>query len=447
MKMDDPKSAWKQADVKNWTKRHVAHLYRRAGFAATPDELKSGQKLGLEKCVDRLFNVETTKFDSMMKKMGATLLAARETRSLSAWWLYRMRFTPDQLLEKMTLFWHGHFATSAAKVNSADAMLDQNRILRNNALGKFEKMVSAIARDPAMLIYLDSQENRKTRPNENFARELMELFCLESGNYTETDIKQMARCFTGWEIRRKKFRFNPYQHDNGVKKFLSQSGNFGGEDAIKIVLAQAAAPRFIAKKLYRFFIADEPTPSPEMLEPLAQEIRKSNFDMGKTVRKILLSNIFYSKQSIGKKLRSPVEFAVGLKRALGASVNLNELANRLEQLGQLPFYPPNVAGWEGGRKWINSSTLLGRANLVGDLVRNNNTKWADSNLAVWLRKQNAARPEQAVDSLLELLVAVPIPGAAKSKLVRLAEKRGVKSHDAVADLIHAISLLPEFQLS
>ncbi len=432
-----------------WTAKQVAHLYRRAGFAASPSQLAEGEKQSAEKCVDALFQVEedqAKQFEKQMKTMGATILASRATRSLSAWWLYRMRYTPDQLLEKTCLFWHGHFATSAEKVDDPQSMLNQNRILRDGSLGKFEPLVQQIATDPAMLIYLDSTDNRKTRPNENFARELMELFCLETGNYSEKDIKELSRCFTGWEVRRKRFRFNPYQHDEGTKTFLGSSGKYDGKKAIQVVLEQEAAPRFLAKKLYRYFVADEPLPEKTLLEPLARQLRQTDFDIGKCIRTILCSNYFYSNKAYARKIKSPIEFALGLMRGLNASANLQQLADRLEQLGQIPFYPPNVKGWDGGRTWINSSTLLGRANLVRDLVHGSNTKWRDGDLARWLSKNDMRDEKSAVEFILKVFVATEIPSAAKAKLVRLAKDQGIKTHSSVADLVHAISLLPEFQL-
>lgn len=450
MSFVDPGQAWqpfKTDNGRDMPSQLVAHLYRRAGFAATPDQIEKLKFQSAEKLVDQLFDVDSKSFEQQMKSMGHTILAGGQARSLAAWWLYRMLNTPDQLLEKTTLFWHGHFATSAAKVNDPKPMLAQNQILRDGALGKFEKLVQKIARDPAMLIYLDSTDNRKTRPNENFARELLELFCLEVGNYTEKDIKQIARCFTGWEVRRKHFKFNKYQHDTGSKSFFGKTGNFDGDQAIKIVLQQKAAPRFIAKKLYKYFVADVTTPDEKLIAPLADQLRKTDFDIGKLVRTILSSQHFYSDQCIGKKIRSPVELVIGFLRTTNASTNFYQLADRMETLGQLPFYPPNVKGWDGGRTWINSSTLLGRANLIRDIVDSGDTKWKYGDLAKWLRHYKVAQPESAVDFLLQNMVAVEIPSTVKLKLVNLASKQNLSRHTDVADLVHAISLLPEFQLA
>ncbi len=203
-------------------------------------------------------NRESTEFRSTADALAEATLAGGDPTKLSAAWVYRLLYTPNQLLEKTTLFWHGHFATGAEKVKDARMMWNQNQLLREHALGNFGDLVHQISQDPAMLIYLDSAINRKAHPNENFARELMELFCLGEGNYSESDVLELARCFTGWEIKNKKFRKNRYQHDSDEKTVLQQSGDFDGEDGVRIVLEQPAAERFLARKLYRFFVSDEP---------------------------------------------------------------------------------------------------------------------------------------------------------------------------------------------
>ena len=221
-------------------------------------------------------------------------------------------------------------------------MLTQNELLRSFAFGDFSKLLLEISRDPAMLVYLDSATNRKSHPNENYAREIMELFCLGEGNYTETDIRELARCFTGWEIRRDEFRFNRYQHDDGKKTIMNQTGEFGGEEGVKIVLEQKSAPEFIATKLVRFFVMDEPSPTVELIAPLAKELRESGMTIQPVLRKILTSNLFYSPHSVGRKVRSPVELAIGLLRSLEGTTNTFDLAEEMLTLGQGLLYPPSV---------------------------------------------------------------------------------------------------------
>ena len=248
----DPQWAWSRYEPsadRPWDRAVAAHLYRRAGFGASRRELDEAVGRSPAEVVEQLASTEgaAATMQADLDQLAETLLATGDSKNLSAWWLYAMLAAPNQLLEKTTLFWHGHFATGAEKVTDMRLMYEQNRLLRQHALGDFAALAQAISRDPAMLIYLDSATNRKAHPNENYARELMELFCLGEGNYTEQDVQQVARCFTGWEIRRGKYRFNRYQHDTGEKAFLSQSGEFGGEDAVRIVLQQRSAPRFIAR--------------------------------------------------------------------------------------------------------------------------------------------------------------------------------------------------------
>lgn len=446
----DPGWAWSpfQPDEKTpWTTAHAAHLYRRAGFAANSRQLQAAVAQQPGDLVRQLFVPDgTAAFEREMDSLGSTILASRDARSLSAWWLYRMLKTPDQLLEKTTLFWHGHFATSAAKVTDAPAMLRQNALLRKYAHGNFVELVEEISRDPAMLTYLDSTTNRKTHPNENYARELMELFCLGVGNYSEQDIQEIARCFTGWEVQNGQFRFNKYQHDPGVKSVLGQSGQFGGEDAVRIVLDQPAAPRFIAAKLIRFFVFDEPQAPAAIVEPLANQLRDNGFQVGAVIERILGSQLFFSEHAIGRKLRSPIELGVGLLRALEGSTNLYRLAEEVAELGQSPFYPPNVKGWDGGRTWINSSTLLGRANLVRQLVQSPESRFAGGKLAELAEQHQASSPERLVDWLLELLLAGPVSADVRDPLVKLANENRNGDNVRVTNVIQAIGALPEFQL-
>ncbi len=357
-----------------------------------------------------------------------------------------MLSTPHQLLEKLTLFWHGHFATSAAKVQDARLMLAQNQLLRHHALGRFDELVQGISRDPAMLIYLDSTTNRKAHPNENYAREVMELFCLGEGHYTEQDIRELARCFTGWQVKRKKFRFSRYQHDFGPKTIFGHTGNLGGEDGVRLVLERPAAPRFIARKLVRFLVFDEPEVPDRLIEPLAQQLREDDFHVAPVVARILGSQLFFSHHAIGRKIRSPVELACGLLRSLEATTNTYRLSERLTEVGQALFYPPNVKGWDGGRTWINSSTLLGRANLVHDLLRNEKTRFAEGSVGDLLERHGVDEPAQVVDWLCELLLAVPIPEEVRHQLVELAQDKSQQRTEGIITVIHTMSTLPEFQL-
>lgn len=430
-----------------WNLRAAAHLYRRAGFGATRTELEAAVRVTPGEAVERLVNaVEPDDFLSQCDSLADAALATGNVQQLSAWWTYRILTTPAQLTEKTTLFWHGHFATSAAKVTDARLMLTQNELLRSYAFGDFSLLLLEISRDPAMLIYLDSAANRKAHPNENYAREIMELFCLGEGRYTETDIRELARCFTGWEIKRDKFRFNRYQHDAGVKSILGQSGPFTGEDGVQIVVSQDAAPEFLVTKLIRFFVADELATTPELIRPLAQQLRSDGMVIGPVLKRILSSNLFFSEYAVGRKVRSPVELAIGLLRCLDGSANTFELSQEVRTLGHGLFYPPSVKGWDGGRTWINSSTLLGRSNLIRQMLRSDKTRFARESLPAYLRSNGLKSGRQIVDHMELVLFAVPVSGNSKDRIIDLIEGRGPGEQNLIEG-IHAMCTLPEFQLS
>ena len=383
-------------------------------------------------------------FLAEMSSLANAGLATGNPKQLSAWWTYRMLTTRAQLLEKLTLFWHGHFATSAEKVEDAELVFAQNNLLRTYALGDFQALLLEISRDPAMLVYLDSATNRKAHPNENYAREIMELFCLGECNYSEDDIRELARCFTGWEVKRGKFRFNRYQHDTSSKTILGESGSFGGEDGVQIVVRQNSAAEFIVSKLVNFLVMDEPWPTSELVAPLAAEMRENGMQIEPVVRRILTSNLFYSAYAIGRKVRSPVEFAIGFLRAFEGSTNAFELAEAMETLGQGLFYPPSVKGWDGGRTWINSSTLLGRSNLILQLLENEKTRFGRTSLTDHLRSINAKSIDEIIQVFEDCLFAVTIPAAARDRIRQLAGSR--QDPRQLNEAVHALCTLPEFQL-
>lgn len=437
---------WQPSSEDRWSRRHAAHLLRRATFGASRSELDAAASTSPAAVVKQLLRncKEPANFQQQMQSLLSAALATGNSKQLAAWWVYRMLATPAPLLEKMTLFWHGHFATSAEKVDDIDLMDAQNRLLRKHALGCFPDLLLEISKDPAMLIYLDSASNRKAHPNENYAREIMELFCLGEGNYTEKDIRELARCFTGWEVKRKKFRFNRYQHDSGTKTVLGQTGDFPGEEGVAIVSAHPKAATFISRKLVQFFVMDEPLPSDELVEPLAAELRTNGFIIEPIIRKILTSNLFYSDHAIGRKIRSPVEFGIGFANCLNASTNNFELASRLEELGQGLFYPPSVKGWDGGRTWINSSTLLGRSNLIQELLANEKTRFDKMKFQEYLKTEGITSATDLIGYFEDILFATKIPSAAKDKIVKLAGKSG--SAQSLETTAQALCTLPEFQL-
>jgi uncharacterized protein (DUF1800 family) len=290
----------------------------------------------------------------------------RSRATAQLWWLDRMLRTNRPLVEKMTLFWHGHFATSIQKVPAQD-MIAQIDLFRAQGLGRFGDLLRAVTRDPAMLIWLDNRANAKAHPNENYAREVMELFALGLGNYTESDVKEAARAFTGWTIDRTGAAgFVPARHDDLPKTILGQTGDFGSDDVIALIVSQPVHQRFIARKLLEYFVYSDP--EPELIEQTAQVYALSGLDIAKTLGTILRSNVFYSTRAYRALPKSPIELAIGTLRYLGVSAIPTNLPYQLARMGQEPLNPPSVKGWDGGPAWINTSTLLARFNFVNGLV-------------------------------------------------------------------------------
>ncbi len=278
-------------------------------------------------------------------------------RNLNLYWLSEMVNSSAQLREKMAFFWHGHFACRNLNIFYQQGLLD---VIRRNALGNFGTLLKEVSRSAAMLNFLNNQQNRKGHPNENFAREVMELFTLGRGNYTEQDIKEAARAFTGWAANAQgDFIFRRGQHDYGNKTVLGQSGDLDGDDVLDILLEQKQTARFIAKKIYTFFVNDQP--DNEKIEWMADRFYKSKYDIAKLMEDIFTSDWFYDEKHIGTKIKSPVELLAGMQRMLPMQLENEESLIVLQRiLGQILFYPPNVAGWSGGKTWIDSSTLMMR---------------------------------------------------------------------------------------
>jgi uncharacterized protein (DUF1800 family) len=342
---------WRPDDNQRFDLRWAGHLYRRAAFGGTLDELRQAVKNGPDATVDRLMKGDpaAANYEPLIAASGASIAQSGDEANLRGWWLYAMLYGGHPLREKLTLFWHNHFATSVAKVRNVPAMLAQNQIIRKYALGSFRAMLSDISRDPAMLIWLDSNRNVKGQANENFARELLELFTLGVGHYCERDIREAARAFTGWHTDGELFTFSARYHDGTGKEFMGQKGEFDGGDIQKIALNQPAAALFLARKLYRFFVSESADPPNTLLEPLAERLRTNDFEIAPVVAMILRSRHFFSEHAYRQRVKSPVEYVLGVVRVVKPDVAPRDLVNSLEQMGQSLFAPPNVKGWVGGR--------------------------------------------------------------------------------------------------
>lgn len=376
--LTDPARAWaryRPGPDAPWDLARVAHLHRRAGFSAPWATLQRDLRDGPEASVDRLIRGETAsadgkpaaEFEALADEMARQLAPAASLTRLQGIWLYRMIFTGHPLRERMTLFWHNHFAASQAKVGNAGLMQRQNNLFRAHALGDFTQLLAAVGKDPAMLIWLDSTANRKAHPNENYAREVMELFTLGRGRYAENDVREAARAFTGWFVVRDRFQEIAAQHDGGPKTVLGRTGNFDGDDVPGILLSQPSCAEFLCGKLVRQFVSEVDPLPPALIGPLADAFRGSGYDVRVPLATILRSSLFFDAAVRRRRVKGPVEFAVGTIRALEVlkpTVQADALAESCARMGQGLYAPPSVVGWDGGTAWVNSATMLNRVNLA-----------------------------------------------------------------------------------
>ncbi len=446
-----------------WDRRKVGHLYRRAGFGANHHELEQGLKDGPEKTITTILKGGpadpdfTASSDFMARERS--MPAGAPTVQLAAWWLYRMFRTHHPLQEKLCLFWHNHFATSNVKVQNARFMLGQYQLIAKHALGRFDQLLQEMTLDPAMMIWLDTKDSKKGKPNENYARELMELFSLGIGHYTETDIREAAKAFTGYTLKGGQAVFSERDHDASVKNVLGKSGRHKAADIVNICLSQPACPRFIVSKLYGYFFTDQDAPATEFLEPLIRQYRESKFDTAKLVGTMLRSNHFFSPEIYRAKVKSPVEFAVGIVRSLEGQVGPLNLANALETLGQVLFAPPSVKGWDGGRTWLNAQTLLFRQNLALAMTSTEDTRFGRRCDPVPVFKKYGITKEQdTIPFLLELFLqgdASPDAQAEIEAYVKNSQSTNYPPFWSAEDraqhrlraLTHLTLTIPEFQLN
>ena len=442
-------------------RRKAAHLLRRAGFGASLPEVDAAVRDGCEATLRRLLQPPedgTARFEALLAQLDGELLDLSKEEDLQAWWIYRMLHAPDPLREKVTLFWHGHFATSLRKVERAALMRQQNETLRRKGMGPFRDLLQAVSRDPAMLIWLDNRNNRKGKPNENYAREVMELFTLGVGNYGEQDIKEAARAFTGWHLRNDQFFFDQGQHDAGDKTVLGTSGKLGGEEVIDILLRQPACARFLADKLFRFFVA--PVAPAGVLDLLAERLRQGGYQIDTLLGLLLRSRLFFAASSWRARIKSPVEFVLGIAKALELRSDCRAIARALTNLGQSLFAPPTVKGWDGERAWISAQWIVARANTAmnATALRGGPAESRFAPRSLLERAGTKAAPAELVQLVADLLLDGALPAAAQPALLRYVthndgnkELKWNPKDDGLVDnklrgLCHLVMALSEFQL-
>jgi uncharacterized protein (DUF1800 family) len=359
-----------------WDVRRVVHLHRRTGFAATWDEIQRDLEEGPEASINRLLEGRSRSFGvpadfaEFADRLAERALATSEPGRLKGWWAYRMLFGPDPLAERLTLMWHDHFATSNLKVNDLALMRRQNETLRSLCRARFGQLLHAMLRDPALLVWLDAPENTKGHANENLARELMELFTLGIGHYSEYDVKEAARALTGWKVVNDEARFVAARHDAGTKAILGRKGALDADALAALLLDHPATSSRLAWRLVQEFFGEGAVGERE-LGALAEGLRAHDLDIGWGVATALRSRLFFDAANLGRRIASPINYILGAVRALeilDPAPSSPVLADWCGRLGQDLFYPPNVGGWTGGRNWITTRSALGRANFAAALV-------------------------------------------------------------------------------
>ncbi|MCI0439905.1 MAG: DUF1800 domain-containing protein [Chloroflexi bacterium] len=469
----------------------MAHLLRRAGFGATPDELEHYAAKGYEAAVEELLAPAESEYmpDDLIQRYHVDMHELRFGNSAAAYWLYRMVTTKNPLEEKIALFWHGILAAGYGKTNQARTLLNEIDMFRRFGLGRFEDLLVELSKDPAMIIWLDNQDNHNGAINENYGRELLELFSMGIGNYTEQDVKECARAFTGWTlgnaeymaVRASKdsiwpygriswhFNFRDYDHDEGEKSFLGETGRFNGEDIVDIIGKQPATARFIARHMYDFFVEDEepvpqwpytPPRDPQAIETLVT----AYFEGGHEIRHMLrvLFNSDFFKEARFRHVKCPAELVVGTMRLSGSvtrpDMRIMEASNVVSYMGQSLLAPPTVEGWHEGAEWINSGSLVERVNFAAKelgSVENPGVRAIIDRLA----SMDGGRftPEQLVDSCLEIMGPLDVAGDTYESLVKhVAEsgdlnlkghKPGDESEKRVGQLLALVASTTEYQLA
>jgi len=459
----------------------MAHLMRRAGFGATLQELEESQAKGYEATVEVLLHPEDVPEwdDDLFRRYQPDLNSVMYFESAQAYWMYKMINSKRPLEEKIALFWHGLFATAYGKLNHAKGVVNQTDTFRRHGLGSFHNILMELSRDPAMIFWLDNKDNHKDAPNENYGRELLELFSMGIGNYTEDDVKNCARAFTGWTITNDQymsvrasrdsiwpsgridwqFEYRPEDHDDTEKKFLGRTGNFNGEDIIDIIAMRPATSWFISGKLYNYFVSD--TPNEEAIAFLAEEYRKSSGDIRSMLRALFLSDYFKSEEVWYSRVKSPAELVVGTARLAGSYQSprwdITNLARDANFMGQEILNPPTVEGWHTGTQWVDTGTLVERVNssalVIGDTVQ----PGVQAMIQRLRDGQNSYQPGELVDECLLLLGSLSVSDSTHDRLVEFAANWGEVSftpEDAascseqqVVELLQVILATREYQMA
>ncbi len=463
----------------------MAHLMRRAGFGASRDELEQKVAQGYEAVVEELLHPGNANAmpDDVIRRYHSEMGEMRELNSAGAYWMYRMVTTDNQLEEKLALFWHGLFATGYAKLNQASALTNQINTFRRHALGSFRTILVELSKDPAMIIWLDNHDNHKGDINENYGRELLELFSMGIGNYTEDDVKECARAFTGWTLGNAEymstrasrdsiwpysrinwhFNYREYDHDDGEKTFLGHTGNFNGDDIIDIIVQQEATARFISTRLFQYFAADEIDEAGEaVIEEMMRSYFASNYEIRSVLRTLFNSDYFKSEDARFARVKGPVELVVGAVRMAGTyqqpTFGADQLARQTMYMGQGIFQPPSVEGWHEGAEWIDSGALVERVNFVGQELGDPSHPGVKSIIDRLAQRGNGLlSPEEQVAGCADLIGPLELSEATSASINEFASQQGNADlredtrSDAddqrIANLLRLLTATREYQLA
>jgi uncharacterized protein (DUF1800 family) len=458
----------------------MAHLMRRAGFGASRAELEARAEKGYDATVEELLEPEAhgcqrADVHTLLRYQPASLLPGGQPPMGNVNWMFHLVNTGRPLEEKMALFWHHVFATGNSKVDNYDQLLEQIQLFRDKGMGNYRELLIALAKNPTMIFWLDNNENHKTAVNENWGRELLELFSMGVGNYTEVDVREASRAFTGWTFDAKiprlpygrypwHFKYVPEDHDNGEKTFLGRTGNFNGDDIIDIIVQEPACHRFIARHIYNFFVADEPqVPAwqiepprdPEAIDALATSFRESGCDIKAMLRTLFTSDFF--KNARFNKIKSPAELVVSTLRTVGGEELPRpgygrEISMQPTYMGQDLLNPPSVEGWHTGAEWINSGSLMSRINFAADMF-SDASRPGVQDIISRLKAKGSLTPDQLVDSCLDLMGPLEVGSETRQELLEQAQSGGDLSwnddnaEQRVMEILQLIVAMREYQFN